>query len=346
MSDILLEVRNLQAHFFTREGVIKAVDGLDLTLHRNRTECIVGESGSGKSIASYAIMRILKRPGRIVGGEIIYHYADGRTVDLAKLRPDCKEMRAIRGRHISMIFQEPMTSMSPVHTIGNQISETIRLHEGASKREARDRTVELLEKVGIPDPGARFHTYPFQMSGGMRQRAMIAMALSCKPALLIADEPTTALDVTTQANVLDLTKDLQREYGVSIMLITHDLGVVAETADNVTVMYLGRTMEQADVFDLFRSPQHPYTRALLDSVTRLDLPRRAHLPQIEGMVPNPLNRPHGCPFQTRCKDRMTGVCDKEVPDLLELGDDRRARCFRHVPDHARLWREAIPETAA
>jgi peptide/nickel transport system ATP-binding protein len=338
MSDILLEIRNLSTHFETRSGVIKAVDGLDLTLRRNHTMCVVGESGSGKSMTASSILQILKKPGRIVSGEMIYHFKDGRSVDIAKLNPNSKQMRAIRGKYISMIFQEPMTSMSPVHTIGSQISEMILVHEDVSKAEAKAQTIDLLGRVRIPNAAARFSSYPFQLSGGMRQRAMIAMALACRPELVIADEPTTALDVTTQANVLSLMREIQQESGISIMLITHDLGVVAEVADDVTVMYLGRTMEQANVFDLFNAPQQPYTRALLGSVPRLDLQRGERLTQIRGMVPNPFGRPTGCPFVTRCPERQLGICDKREPGLYELGG-RTARCFQHVPEYAAAWAE-------
>jgi peptide/nickel transport system ATP-binding protein len=343
MSDVLLEIRNLSTHFETRAGTVKAVDGLDLTLRRNHTMCVVGESGSGKSMTASSILQILRKPGRIVSGEMIYHFKDGRSVDIAKLDPASKQMRAIRGKYISMIFQEPMTSMSPVHTIGSQISEMILVHEEVSKAEAKERTLELLRRVGIPNPAARFSSYPFQMSGGMRQRAMIAMALACKPELLIADEPTTALDVTTQANVLKLMREIQRESGISIMLITHDLGVVAEVADDVTVMYLGRTMEQANVFDLFKTPQHPYTRALLNSVPRLDLKRGERLTQIRGMVPSPFARPTGCPFVTRCPERLIGLCDKTEPSLYDL-DGRTSRCFKVDPAHAGAWtsRQEVP----
>jgi peptide/nickel transport system ATP-binding protein len=336
MSDVLLEIKNLSTHFETRAGTIKAVDGLDLVLRRNHTMCVVGESGSGKSMTASSILQILRKPGRIVSGEMIYHFADGRTVDIAKLDPNSKQMRAIRGKSISMIFQEPMTSMSPVHTIGSQISEMILVHDEGTKAEAKARTLELLGKVGIPNPGARYSSYPFQLSGGMRQRAMIAMALACKPELLIADEPTTALDVTTQANVLKLMREIQKETGISIMLITHDLGVVAEVADDVTVMYLGRTMEQANVFDLFNAPEHPYTRALLNSVPRLDLKRGERLAQIRGMVPNPFGRPKGCPFVTRCPERRLGLCDQQEPELYDL-DGRTSRCFRVDPAHAGAW---------
>jgi len=336
VSDILLEIKKLSTYFETRSGVVKAVDGLDLTLRRNHTMCVVGESGSGKSMTASSILQILKKPGRIASGEMIYHFKDGRTVDIAKLDPNSKQMRAIRGKHISMIFQEPMTSMSPVHTIGSQISEMILVHDDVSKAEAKVRTIELLSRVRIPNAAARFSSYPFQLSGGMRQRAMIAMALACRPELVIADEPTTALDVTTQANVLNLMREIQRESGISIMLITHDLGVVAEVADDVTVMYLGRTMEQANVFDLFNRPQHPYTRALLGSVPRLDLQRGERLTQIRGMVPSPFARPKGCPFVTRCPERRLGLCDKKEPGLYHVADST-SRCFQHDPAHAAAW---------
>jgi peptide/nickel transport system ATP-binding protein len=339
MSDILLEVRDLQVHFPTRGGVIKAVDGLDLTLRRNRTMCVVGESGSGKSMTAAAILQILKKPGRIVKGEIIFHHQNGRSVDLARLSPNSGEMRQIRGSHIAMIFQEPMTSMSPVHTIGDQVSEMILLHEKVPRGEAKRRTIRLLGRVGIPDPERRYDSYPFMLSGGMRQRVMIAMALSCNPDLLIADEPTTALDVTMQANVLNLMQEVQQEFGISIMLITHDFGVVAEVADDVTVMYLGRTVEQGDVHDLFRNPKHPYTRALLRSVPRPDAPRGGRLTQIEGMVPSPFNRPAGCPFQPRCTEMIADPCTVSCPPLLDAGTSR-ARCFQYDPAHAGLWQSA------
>jgi oligopeptide/dipeptide ABC transporter ATP-binding protein len=340
MSDILLEIRDLQVHFPTRAGIIKAVDGLDLTLHRNRTMCVVGESGSGKSMTAAAILQILKKPGRIVNGEIIFHHRNGRTVDLAKLSPNSSEMRQIRGSHIAMIFQEPMTSMSPVHTIGDQVSEMILLHEKIPRGEAKRRAVKLLGRVGIPDPERRYDAYPFMLSGGMRQRVMIAMALSCNPDILIADEPTTALDVTMQANVLSLMQEVQQEFGISIMLITHDFGVVAEVADDVTVMYLGKTVEQGDVHDLFRNPKHPYTRALLRSIPRPDAPVGGRLMQIEGMVPSPFNRPKGCPFEPRCSEAIENPCAVACPPLLDAGKSR-ARCFQYDPAHAVLWQKAV-----
>jgi oligopeptide/dipeptide ABC transporter ATP-binding protein len=344
MNELLLEVKNLSTHFVTRSGVVRAVDGLDLTLRRNGTMCVVGESGSGKSITAASILQLLRKPGRIVSGEILWHHADGKIVDLAKLDPKGREMRAIRGKHISMIFQEPMSSMSPVHTIGDQISELILLHEKVSRPVARERTLRLLSRVSIPRPELRFGAYPFMLSGGMLQRVMIAMALSCNPDLLIADEPTTALDVTTQAYMLDLMREIQAEFGISIILITHDLGVVAEIADDVTVMYLGRTMEQAGAFDLFERPRHPYTRALLGSIPRLDLPRGGRLTQIHGMIPNPLARPPGRPFQSRCPDRITGICDIEAPPLLVDGAGS-VRCYQYDPDHAGAWAGSATERA-
>ncbi|MDB5530705.1 MAG: dipeptide/oligopeptide/nickel transporter ATP-binding protein [Devosia sp.] len=344
MPDVLLEVRNLSVHFPTRSGVVKAVDGLDLTLYRNKTMCVVGESGSGKSMTASAILQLLKKPGRIAGGEILFHHKNGRVVDLAKLKANSEEMRQIRGGHIAMIFQEPMTSMSPVHTIGDQVSEMILLHEKVSKAEAKARTIRLFGRVGIPDPEARYDIYPFMLSGGMRQRVMIAMALSCNPELLIADEPTTALDVTMQANVLGLMQEVQKEFGISIMLITHDFGVVAEVADDVSVMYLGRTVEQGEVHDIFRAPKHPYTRALLNSIPKLDAIPGHRLTQIEGMVPSPFNRPSGCPFQSRCPDRIADPCARECPELLDAGTSR-ARCYQYDPAYAALWQPALAEVA-
>ena len=336
MSDILLEVRNLSVHFPTRGGLIRAVDGLDLTLERHKTMCVVGESGSGKSMTAAAILQLLKKPGRIASGEVLFHHQNGRVVDLARLKPNSQEMRAIRGRHIAMIFQEPMTSMSPVHTIGDQVSEMILLHEKITRSEAKIRAIRMLGRVGIPNPEQRYDAYSFMLSGGMRQRVMIAMALSCNPDLLIADEPPTALDVPMQANVLSLMQEIQREFGISIMLITHDFGVVAEIADDVTVMYLGRTVEQGEVHDIFRAPKHPYTKALLNSVPRLDSIPGQRLRQIEGMVPSPFNRPEGCPFQTRCPDVREEPCAGACPDLLAAGA-RRARCYQYDPAYATLW---------
>ena len=335
-ADLLLEVTNLKTHFFTDEGVVKAVDGVDLAIERGKTLCVVGESGCGKSVTARSILQIVDPPGRIVGGQILFHGrqtgngAGPDVVDLAALDPRGSQIRAIRGREIAMIFQEPMTSLSPLYTVGEQIIEAILLHLRLTKAEARARAIELLGKVGIPRPDQRVDAYPFQLSGGMRQRAMIAMALSCDPVLLIADEPTTALDVTTQAQILDLIRALQAELGMALMLITHDLGVVAEMADDVVVMYLGVAAETGDVDAVFHDPKHPYTRALLRSIPKVGLKARQRLASIQGMVPNPFNRPRGCPFHPRCDDFMPGRCDVLVPEPVYLGPRREVRCLLHA----------------
>ncbi len=343
MSDILVEVKGLKTHFFTDEGVVKAVDGVDLTIKRGQTLCVVGESGCGKSMTARSIMQIVRQPGRIVEGEILYHRptpSGSSVVDLAQLDPRGARMRTIRGSEISMIFQEPMTSLSPVHTIGNQIIEAIRLHTDISKGEARIQAIQMLEKVGIPKPVDRINAYPFQLSGGMRQRAMIAMALSCNPALLIADEPTTALDVTTQANILDLIRGLQDEFDMAVMFITHDLGIVAEIADTVSVMYLGQVVEDGDVHNIFNNPQHPYTQALLSSIPalgesshrRLEGRPTARMYAIRGMVPHPFARPEGCRFHPRCDFYMPGICDQRMPVNEPLGENRHVRCLLYTDD--------------
>lgn len=324
----LVEISGLKTHFFTEDGVVRAVDGVDLAVHRDRTLCVLGESGCGKSIMARSILRIVDAPGRIVAGSIVYRAADGRTVDLAAARPTSKEVRQIRGKDIAMIFQEPMSSLGPIQKIGKQIVETILLHRDVSKREAKEAAIEMLDRVGIPDPARRFEAYPFELSGGMRQRAMIAMALSCQPRLLIADEPTTALDVTTQAQILDLIADLGAEFNMAVMLITHDLGVVAEVADDVAVMYMGRVVEEGDVYSIFERPQHPYTRALLTSVPRVGMAKQTRLPAIEGMVPHPLARPSGCAFRPRCGDFMAGTCDVEEP-ALTAAETGKVACFLH-----------------
>ncbi len=338
-NDLLIEINNLKTHFFTDEGIVRAVDGVDLTIYRNKTLCIVGESGCGKSITARSILQIVDPPGRVVEGEILYHRrsASGQeeTIDLAALHPRGRLIRDIRGKDISMIFQEPMTSLSPIHTIGDQIAEVILLHTDLTKSAAKERTIELLGRVGIPQPAARFANYPFQLSGGMRQRVMIAMALSCNPALLIADEPTTAVDVTTQAQILELLLELQEEFSMGILLITHDLGVVAEMADDVAVMYLGRVAEQGDVDSIFYDPKHPYTQALLRSIPKLrGRKARERLDSIEGMVPDPLNRPPGCPFWPRCDEFMAGKCDTIVPQRITLEDGRDVRCLLYGGDEA------------
>lgn len=331
-NDLLIEIKDLKTHFFTDEGIVRAVDGVDLTIRRNKTLCIVGESGCGKSITARSILQIVDPPGRVVGGEMRYHrqsqQGQHEVIDLAQLHPRSRLIRDIRGKDISMIFQEPMTSLSPIHTVGDQIVEVIRLHTDLSKEAAKERTIELLRRVGIPRPAERFGNYAFQLSGGMRQRVMIAMALSCNPVLLIADEPTTAVDVTTQAQILELLLELQEEFGMGIVLITHDLGVVAEMADDVAVMYLGKVAEQGDVDAIFYDPKHPYTQALLRSIPKLrGRAARERLDSIQGMVPDPLNRPPGCPFWPRCDDFMAGKCDQIVPPKITLSDGRDVRCL-------------------
>ena len=327
--DVLIEVKGLKTRFFTDEGVVNSVDGADFLIKRGKTLCLVGESGCGKSVTARSILRIVDRPGRIVEGEVRFHRDSGEVVDLARLDPRGPAMRAIRGKDIAMIFQEPMASLSPVHTIGNQIMEAVQLHFGATEREARIRAVELLEQVEIPRPESRLESYVFQLSGGMRQRAMIAMALSCRPTLLIADEPTTALDVTTQANILELLAALQSELGMAMLFITHDLGVVAEMADDVAVMYLGKIVERGDVDAIFHDPHHPYTRSLLRSIPALGQGGATPLEAIPGMVPHPFARPEGCGFHPRCGHVIAGVCDRKEPPATQVGVDREVRCFLH-----------------
>ena len=315
----LLEIRNLKTYFYTENGVSKAVDGVDLEIYLGETLGVVGESGCGKSVTSLSIMRLIQEPpGKIVDGEILFK---GR--DLARLSQD--EMRQIRGNEISMIFQEPMTSLNPVFTIGEQISEAIMLHKKVDKKQAMEESIEMLRKVGIPLPEQRVKEYPHQLSGGMRQRIMIAMALSCNPDLLIADEPTTALDVTIQAQILDLMQDLKKKYKMSIMMITHDLGVVAEVCDRVAVMYAGKVVEYTDVKTLFKNPRHPYTWGLLNSIPRLDK-EVDRLPAIPGMVPDSKNFPVGCRYNNRCPF-ATEKCFKEEPELMEVAEGHRARCW-------------------
>ncbi|TDO56115.1 peptide/nickel transport system ATP-binding protein [Kribbella sp. VKM Ac-2571] len=309
----LLEVRELRTHFELGDGVVKAVDGVSLSVPRGRTLAVVGESGCGKSVTARSILRLVEKPARIVGGEILlYDDAPGaKPLDLLAAKD--KRLRQVRWADIAMVFQEPMASLSLVHTIGDQIIEAVRLHGSVGKQEARDRAIEMLDRVGIPDPKRRVDSYPFQLSGGMRQRAMIAMALSCRPRLLIADEPTTALDVTTQAQILDLLQDLQQEFGMAIMLITHDLGVAAQVADEVAVMYLGAVVEQGPASAVLSHPKHPYTQALVRSVPRLGQRGQDRLVAVRGTVPPPYERPTGCRFHPRCDAFMAGKCDVTVP---------------------------------
>ena len=331
----LLSVRNLHTHFPLDEGTVVAVDGASFDIYEGKILGVVGESGCGKTVAARSIMQILDRPGRIVDGQILFSRASGggngdsETVDLATFNPDSGEMREIRGAEISLIFQEPMTSFSPVHTVGNQLMEAIRLHKSVTKNEARDMAIDMLRQVGIPLPEQRINAYTYELSGGLRQRAMIAMALSCSPRLLIADEPTTALDVTTQAQILDLMRGLQEQYGMAIMLITHDLGVIAEMADDVVVMYLGQVVEKAPVDEIFHAPQHPYTRALLESIPRLRGDSSERLGSITGSVPHAFDRPNGCPFHPRCASFMAGVCDIDSPRLLPIARGHEVSCLLH-----------------
>jgi peptide/nickel transport system ATP-binding protein len=312
---------------------VKAVDGVSLEMNPGATLGVVGESGCGKSVTARSILRIVDRPGRIVEGEIWFrrptaHGGVGsHAVDLAKLEPDSEAMRSIRGAEIALIFQEPMSSFSPVHSVGNQIIEAILLHQDVDRRGAREKAIEMLRRVGVSSPDQRVDQLTHQLSGGLRQRAMIAMALSCSPTLLIADEPTTALDVTTQTQILELMRQLQQEDGMAIMLITHDLGVVAEMATDVAVMYLGRVVEQAPVDAIFHAPKHPYTRALLRSIPRMRARSRERLTPIAGSVPHPYDRPLGCPFHPRCPDFIAGTCDRQTPGPRVVGERHTVSCF-------------------
>ena len=310
----LLQVRHLQTQFLTRGGVVRAVDGVSWDVEEGETVALVGESGCGKSVSALSIMRLVAEPaGRIVGGQILFK---GR--DLLTLSEE--EMRRVRGREIAMIFQEPMTSLNPVLTIGRQLTEGLEIHLGMTPPQARDRAIELLGLVGVPDPGRRLAQYPHQFSGGMRQRMMIAMALACQPSLILADEPTTALDVTIQAQILELMKNLSRKFGVAMLMITHNLGVVARYADRVNVMYAGRIIEQGTARAIYTRPRHPYTHGLLRSVPRLDEPRRARLDPIEGQPPDLTRLPPGCAFAPRCPLRVER-CLAEVPPLRPVGGD-------------------------
>jgi peptide/nickel transport system ATP-binding protein len=326
----LLTIEDLRTYFFLDEGTVKAVDGVDLEVPRGKTVCIVGESGCGKSITAFSILRLISHPGKIVSGKIVLHGRDHESV-ITEMQDDGGPIRRIRGNQIAMIFQEPMTSLSPVNTVGSQILEAIRLHRRLPKAQARAETVRIMGRVGIPDPDRRFGQYPHELSGGLRQRAMIAMGLSCQPDLLIADEPTTALDVTIQAQILDLMRDLQEEFGMSILLITHDLGVVAEMADEVAVMYMGRVVEHGSTEKIFENPQHPYTRALLQSVPGLTGARKVALRTIRGSVPDPFARLEGCPFHPRCDEAVAGKCNVGPrPPLKEtLPAHRNACLIRH-----------------
>jgi peptide/nickel transport system ATP-binding protein len=322
----LLSIEELKVHLPMEEGVLKAVDGVSLTIDQGQTLGLVGESGCGKSMTALSLLRLAPRFATTTG-KINLRRQSGQVDDLVKINPQSREIRDIRGGEIAMIFQEPMTSFSPLYTIGNQLIEAIHLHRTKDAKEAREIAIDMLSRVSIPNARETINKYPQQLSGGMRQRAMIAMALSCKPSLLVADEPTTALDVTVQAQVLRLMRDLQEEFGMSILYITHDLGVIARTVSEVAVMYLGRIVEQSDVDSLFYAPKHPYTQALLKSIPRMGKSAGKRLETIQGNVPVPINTPPGCGFFSRCPVAIKGLCDRVDPPLVQVEGGQKARCF-------------------
>lgn len=330
MSDILLEVKNLKTYFYTEDGIARAVDGMDFIIRKGETLGMIGESGCGKSVSALSIMQLVASPpGKIIEGEIWFEGED-------LLKKSSSEIKKIRGNDISMIFQEPMTSLNPVFTIGNQIIEPIILHQNLNKGKARQKAIEMLDLVGMPSPEKRMDNYPHQLSGGMRQRAMIAMALSCEPKLLIADEPTTALDVTIQAQILELLKKIREEIGMAVMMITHDLAVIAEVSDDVLVAYAGKALEYADVKTIFKDPRHPYTQALYDSIPRLTDTKKRRLEVIPGMVPNSLEFPSGCRFHPRCKFAKS-FCKKEEPQLKEVSNTHNVCCFIYDEDKRKYF---------
>lgn len=336
---LLLEIKDLRVSFPLDEGTVRAVEGVNLTIRRGEVLGVVGESGCGKSITAHSVLRIIPHPGRIDSGQILFHGSSETSttngngvVDLAGLKPTGSEIRSIRGKDIAMIFQEPMSSFSPVHTIGSQIMEAILLHQPVTKEQARQKTIELLRLVGISGAEQRVDSYPHQFSGGMRQRAMIAMALSCNPSLLIADEPTTALDVTIQAQILELMRGLQKRLNMAVMFITHNLGVIAQIADTVAIMYLGQVVEYGPVREILRNPQHPYTVDLLRAVPRLGKTAGQRLVAIEGSIPSPFQRPGGCPFHPRCSRMMPGRCDVHMPGITQLNEQHTVRCLLYEPE--------------
>ena len=326
-ADMLLSVENLKTHFFSREGTVRAVDGLSFTLDHGETLGIAGESGCGKSVTTQSILRIVPKNGAIVDGSIVLDSPSQGRIDLVTLDPQGSAIRQIRGAEIAMVFQEPMTSFSAMHSIGNQIMEAIMLHQRMTKRQAREEATAMLARVGMPQPAQLIDAYSFNLSGGMRQRAMIAMALSCRPRLLIADEPTTAVDVTIQAQVLELIKDLQQELEMALIIITHDLAVIAELANKVLIMYLGQEVESAPVDDIFYNPKHPYTRGLLASVPKLGEGATQQISAIRGSVPTHVERVNGCLFHPRCPEFMPGVCDTAAPQLQEIGAEHSVGCY-------------------
>ena len=337
MSDVLLDIRDLKTHFQMREGIVRAVDGVSLQVKRGQILGVVGESGCGKSVTAKCIVRI-ESPARIIQGEVLYYPAlkentkasTVREVPLHALKPTGREIRSIRWKAISMIFQEPMTSFGPMHTIGNQIQEALTLHMNMKKDEAWEKATQSLDDVGMPRPTEVMNQFPHQLSGGMRQRAMIAMALCCQPDLLIADEPTTALDVTTEAQILELIKERQQALGMSVLFITHSLAVISQMADEIIVMYLGKIVEYADITSLFYDPKHPYTRALMGAIPRVDRDPEGRLAVLEGSVPDPYLRPPGCPFHPRCPECIEGICNMVEPPLITLGPNRTVSCHLYA----------------
>lgn len=354
MNDVLIEVKDLRVEFDVREGIVKAVDGLTLDIKRGQTVGVIGESGCGKSMTARAILQMIPKPGKITNGEILYYRRVKDVglsemidiVNITKLDPDGSLIREIRGGEIGMIFQEPMSSLTPVYTagthigeavglhrlmpikkVGTQIVETIQAHRKVTKQEARGIAIEMLHKVGIPNPDERVDNYPHQLSGGQRQRVMTAIALSCEPVMLIADEPTTALDVSIEAQILDIMRDLQKNVNMAIMFITHNLGVIAEMAEEIVVMYMGKQVERCKTVELFYEPKHPYTRALLKSIPKVGQKSRERLASIEGMVPDPFKLPPGCVFHPRCPSFMSGKCDRIVPNWKQVGEDHWASCL-------------------
>lgn len=335
-TDIILRIRDLHTYFYTDIGVAKALNGVSFDIPARKVMGVVGESGCGKSVTALSCMRLVQRPGKIIKGEITLYSrkANGNStgnvvqeIDMLSLDPTGREIRMIRGAELAMIFQEPMTSLNPSYTIGDQINEAIVLHQKVDVAEAEKRTITILDQVGMANPRAIYRRYPHELSGGMRQRAMIAMGLSCNPSLLFADEPTTALDVTTEAQILDLMRDLQAEMGMTIVFITHNLGVVAQMCDYVAVMYLGRVVEQAEVKPIFYTPKHPYTQALLNSIPHVGSGVRARLQPITGIVPDPYSSIKGCPFHPRCASYMPGKCDVNVPAITRVNEGHTVRCF-------------------
>jgi oligopeptide/dipeptide ABC transporter ATP-binding protein len=325
----VLEVKHLKAYFYLREGVLKAVNDVSFSLPEKKTLGLIGESGCGKSVTALSVLRLVAPPGRCIAGEINLRCKDGSQLDLMKLAPRGKEIRRIRGGEIAMIFQEPMSSLSPVYTIGQQIIESLALHVPGNKQLYREMALDLINQVGIPNPAQRIDQYPHHLSGGLRQRAMIAMALSCKPSVLVADEPTTALDVTVQAQILDLLRRLQESFGMSVLFITHDLGVIAEIADMTAVMYLGQIVEYARTSEIYRNPLHPYTIGLLKATLSVKGVARTRLSTIPGMVPLAIDRPAECGFRSRCAAFDAARCMDALPGLKEIEDMHFVRCFLH-----------------